>query len=504
MPDSGRTKTRAKNELSALRQRIAELEATARKHVQAREAFLEAEERYQDLYDNSPDMHFTVAEDGTVLSVNGFGADCLGYEPHDLVGGPVWVVVHPEDLAGVQQQVAEIFRAGGGGASELEFRKVRKDGSVLWVQERVRVVSGVRGGPIELRIICRDITARRKAEAALRDSEQRYRALFEDSRDAIYITATDGELVDFNQAACELFGYTTEEFERLNARELYAHPEDRERFQTAVAGDGSVRDFEVKLRRKDGALIDCLLTSTERRRRDGRVLGYQGIIHDITERKRLEEEILEVSTREQRRIGQDLHDGLGQQLTGMTFLLTALERKLASRQLPEARDAKAVALLAHGAIAQTRYLSRGLYPAALETAGLAGALEDLAANAEMLFNISCTVQTGDAAPIADRVIGRHVYHVAQEAVTNAVRHGKAAEVTIELGRDGGRTTLTVRDDGVGIPEPIEEEKGMGLHIMRYRTRMIGGSLQVGRGPEHGTVVRCAFPTPPQDSAGVTA
>jgi signal transduction histidine kinase len=270
-----------------------------------------------------------------------------------------------------------------------------------------------------------------------------------------------------------------------------------------VAGDGSVRDFEVKLRRKDGALIDCLLTSSERRGRDGQAVGYQGIIHDITERKRLEEEILAVSTREQRRIGQDLHDGLGQQLTGMAFLLTALERKLEARQLAEARDAKAVGLLAHGAIAQTRYLSRGLYPAALETAGLAGALEDLGANAEMLFDASCTVLRGEAAPIADRVIGGHVYHIAQEAVTNAVRHGKATHVTIELGRADAHTILTVSDDGTGIPEPLEEGKGMGLHIMRYRARMIGGSLQVGRGTERGTVVRCTFPTPRQESGGET-
>jgi PAS domain S-box-containing protein len=504
MADGSKTRTRSTEELTALRQRVSELEAAVLEHAKAREEFLESEERYLDLYHNSPDMHFTVAEDGTVLSINRFGADCLGYEPSELVGGPVWVVVHPEDLANVQRQVGEIFRAGGGGASELEFRKVRKDGSVLWVQERVRVVSGVRGGPIELRIICRDITARMRAEAALRDSERRHRALFEDSRDAIYITATDGELVDFNQAACELFGYTAEEFRQLNARELYAHPADRERFQAAVSHDGSVRDFEVRLRRRDGSVIDCLLTSSERRGRDSSVVGYQGIIHDITERKRLEEEILEVSTREQLRIGQDLHDGLGQQLTGMAFLVTALERKLEALGLPEAGDAKAIASLAHGTIAQTRYLSRGLYPAALETAGLAGALEDLGANAEMLFDISCAVRKQNALPITDRVVGGHVYHIAQEAVTNAVRHGKAAHVAIELTREGDRTTLTVRDDGVGLPQPLDEEKGMGLRIMRYRSRMIGGSLNLEHAPGGGTVVHCTFPTPHQGSDGDAA
>ncbi len=114
------------------------------------------------------------------------------------------------------------------------------------------------------------------------------------------------------------------------------------------------------------------------------------------------------------------------------------------------------------------------------------------------------MRTGDAAPIADRIVGGHVYHVAQEAVTNAVRHGEATHVTIELGRDRDRTTLTVSDDGKGIPEALEEGKGMGLHIMRYRTRMIGGSLEVERGTERGTVVRCTFPTPRQESGGETA
>ena len=504
MPDGSNTTTRPNEELSALRQQVADLEAAAREHARAREEFLEAEERYLDLYNNSPDMHFTVAEDGTVLSVNRFGADCLGYELHELVGGPVWVVVHPDDLDGVQEQVAAIFRAGGGRASELEFRKVRKDGSVLWVQERVRVVKGVRGGPIELRIICRDITARMRAEAALRESEQRYRALFEDSRDAIYITAVNGELVDFNQAACDLFGYTAEEFRQLNALELYARPTDREQFQAAVSRDGSVRDFEVKLLRKDGSIIDCLLTSSERRGRGGVLEGYQGIIHDITERKRLEEEILEVSTREQRRIGQDLHDGLGQQLTGMAFLLSALERKLSARGLTESGDAKAIASLAHMTIAQTRYLSRGLYPAALETAGLAGALEDLGANAEALFDISCTVRTQDSTPITDRVIGGHVYHIAQEAVTNAVRHGRAAHVAIKLVREGDRTALIVQDDGVGIPQPTDEQRGMGLRIMRYRSRMIGGWLRLEQAAGGGTAVHCTFPTPDEPSRGETS
>ncbi len=136
-------------------------EITERKR--AEDALRINEKRCQDLYDNAPDMYFTIAEDGTVLAVNRFGADCLGFAKKELVGGPVWGVVHPEDLAQIQQQVAEIFKQRLQ-KSELEFRKVRKDGSVLWVHERVRCIAGREGGPAELQIVCRDITERKRAE----------------------------------------------------------------------------------------------------------------------------------------------------------------------------------------------------------------------------------------------------------------------------------------------------------------------------------------------------
>jgi len=137
---------------------------TERKRVE--EALRESEERYQNLYNNAPDMYFTVSPNGIVKSVNQFGADYLGYSKEELIGGPVWTIVYKDDLGSVQKQVAEIFNQKLQ-KSELEFRKIRKDGSILWVHERTNLVLDENDNPIELWIICRDVTKRKKAEEAL-------------------------------------------------------------------------------------------------------------------------------------------------------------------------------------------------------------------------------------------------------------------------------------------------------------------------------------------------
>ncbi len=140
-------------------------------------------------------------------------------------------------------------------------------------------------------LLKQEISERRRAEEALRDSEERYRTLFEDSRDAIYITAREGEFIDINQSGLDLFGYTAEEMIGLNAREIYVNPDDRSRFRQEIESKGSVTDYEVKFRKKDGTEMDCLLTASVRQAKDGSILGYQGFIRNITERKRLEAQL---------------------------------------------------------------------------------------------------------------------------------------------------------------------------------------------------------------------
>ena len=137
----------------------------------------------------------------------------------------------------------------------------------------------------------RALTEKRQAEEALREREEQYRTLFDGSKDAIFISSRDGNFIDFNQAYMDLFGYTPDEMKKLHAKVTYLNPDDRSRFQQAIEQEGSVRDFELKLRKKDGSPIDCLLTASARRDAAGNIIGYHGIIRDVTERKRMEEEL---------------------------------------------------------------------------------------------------------------------------------------------------------------------------------------------------------------------
>jgi two-component system, LuxR family, sensor kinase FixL len=211
------------------------------------------------------------------------------------------------------------------------------------------------------------------------------------------------------------------------------------------------------------------------------------------EARYLEQKILDISDDERRRIGQDLHDGLGQHLTGVAFLSKALQQRLASKDLPEATDATKIASLVSESIGQTRALAKGLAPVGLEDGGLASALTQLASATSSVFGIDCTCQSAEGIELPDLAVATHLYRIAQEAVNNAIRHGRGNHVVVSLGSDGRRVCLQVEDNGIGIISR-NDHGGMGLQIMSFRARMIGGSLQVQRrDSDGGTIVTCTAP-----------
>ena len=154
-------------------------------------------------------------------------------------------------------------------------------------------------------LLKQQINKRKQTEDALKESEERYRTFFEQSNDVIFVISRDGTILDFNQASLDFFGYTKEEMWRMKAQELYVDFTDRRQFQQLMEQEGSVRDFEIRLRKKDGTEMDCLLTATARRGDDGSNVGYQGIIRDITDRKRAEDQL-----RGQALIFENIHDGI--------------------------------------------------------------------------------------------------------------------------------------------------------------------------------------------------
>ena len=212
----------------------------------------------------------------------------------------------------------------------------------------------------------------------------------------------------------------------------------------------------------------------------------------IAEREQLEKAILEISERERRSIGRDLHDDLGQHLTGTALAGQVLCDKLRAKNIEEETDAWKIVELIEEGIEKTRRLARGLLLAEIKANGLVAALQELAADVSNQFRVACEfVCAASEVRLVDNDLATHLFHIAQEAVSNAIRHGKAPRIVINL-TTGNGVELTVRDFGAGLREPLGD--GLGLRIMAHRAEIIGGHFTIAVQPEGGTLVTCRLPT----------
>jgi two-component system CheB/CheR fusion protein len=298
----------------------------------------------------------------------------------------------------------------------------------------------------------------------------------------------------FNRAAQAMFGYAPEEVLGGNISILMPQPFRKEH-------DGYVANYlrtgirkvigigrEIVAMRKDGTVFPIELAVSEIR--TGSDLTFTGVIRDITERKRLEREILAISEREQRRIGQDLHDGLCQQLTGIAFLVQSLQERVACKETPGSTESAEIAALLKESINQARSLSHGLYPVTPQPSGLMLALAELASNTRSIFNIACEFRCPTPVMFTDSSVATHIYRIAQETVQNAIRHGKASRIMINLSPRPGGWRLAVTDNGVGIP-PLEQiQSGMGLRSMNHRAHILGAKFSIAAKAGGGTRMIC--------------
>ena len=247
-----------------------------------------SEERYRNLVELAPDGIITLNLKGVITSCNPAFLRLTGFSKDEVVG------IHFTKLGTIQARdipnYLKLFSSfvRGKKITPYEYMYRRKDGTLRWGAAHASLLK-VRGKKTEVLMVLREITMRKQMEISLREQEEKYHTLFDTVRDAIYITTRDGRFIDFNPAVEELFDYSEEELRELDVHELYVHPSDRTRFQQEIERTGTVRDYEVKLRKKDGTEMVCLLTSTVRQTKDGSILAYQGIIRDITEQKRADE-----------------------------------------------------------------------------------------------------------------------------------------------------------------------------------------------------------------------
>ena len=379
----------------------------------------------------------------------------------------------------------------------LEHRLRPKGGPERWMLTQAQRTSN------DTRLVgtTLDITELKKTKKALEESEARAKAILETTVDGIITIDREGKIESFNQAAEEIFGYDAEEVIGENVKVLMPSPyrEEHDEYLRSYHDTGRRNIIgigrEVTGKRKDGSTFPMDLAVSEVELGDRTI--FTGIVRDISERRRLEKEILNVSEQERRRIGQDLHDGLGQMLTGIGLLSQDVTRHLEEEGHERAEDMSEITEHIKEADQYARDLSHGLIPVDVEgqkPSALPEALRQLAQNAERLFDVSCDFEEVDSAHIHDNTTATHLYRIAQEAVNNAVRHGNADRVRLLLAAGEDQIRLQVRDDGSGFDEDASAEAdGMGVHIMNYRARIIGGTLDLSSAIGEGTVVTCTLP-----------
>lgn len=343
-----------------------------------------------------------------------------------------------------------------------------------------------------------EIAVRRQTELKLEEQGSFVAAVLDTVATLIIVLDLDGKIVQCNRACARISGRPAEELLGRPAWDFFAVGEEGERFQELVAQMRKglkPEEFESYWLRQGGEppVISWSATVLEDAAGNPRNIIAAGV--DVTDSKRMEQEILDISAREQARIGQDLHDGLGQHLTGIAFMSKAVEGNLTDRGQPEAGDVARIVERVNQAISKTRQLSRGLLP--LSPGGLMPSLERLSDEVEEVFGIACRFHCEPPIFIRDENLATHLYRIAQEAVNNAVKHGRPTEIEIDVARDGEGMTMRIADNGSGIA-PAQDSKtaqGMGLRIMHYRAKMIGARLQVSENQESGMSVSCHLPGP---------
>jgi PAS domain S-box-containing protein len=325
-----------------------------------------------------------------------------------------------------------------------------------------------------------------EARAAIQRREERHQKIIHTTTDGFARFDRGGHLLEVNSALCELLGYTPEELmQRTLANPDGPFNDDVSERVQHLAANGFARCFTSLMRRDKNAVE----VGISMRAHDREVFCF---VHDLSGQRRLEREVLEISEDERRRFGRELHDGLGQQLTALELMSHTLARELKLAGSPSAKSAEEISKHTRRAITQTRRLAHGLAPVALEAEGLMAALNDLM-HLTRAAGVACEFECDRPVHVNDPAAATHLFRIAQEALNNALKHAKADQIVLCLQETAACVELTIEDNGRGLPRERSAKPGIGMQVMQYRTRLIGGTLRVESKPRKGVRIVCAWP-----------
>lgn len=406
--------------------------------------------------------------------------------------GKTWLqqYIHQDD----QPHVLEVIRTAIRTKSifELEHSAPRVVGGGGWILTRAVPLVDANGEITEWFGTASDVTERVLAEKSLVEQETKYRAVVETSADGFWMLDREGHIRMVNDAYMRRSGYSRDELLSMSVNELEAQ-ESQQDVQAHI--DKVIRNgsdlFETQHRTKSGEIWPVEVSTSYLEVGGGLFVVFT---RDLTERKALERGIVEASAAEQARIGREIHDSIGQQLTGISLLATNLLGRLeAAGRNDEAGAAADLRRYIQSALGDVRALVRGLAPVELDSMGLHKALSELTARTAGTSGIDCRYQGSPVIDLQDGSTAIHLYRIAQEAVHNAVKHADPKHIVVGLKREDHHLVLTVSDDGKGISRTQVPRGGFGLRIMRYRCSIIDGDLNIETRNSGGTSVRCRVP-----------
>ena len=465
-----------------------------RERQQAESELRFSEEKYRTILERMEEGYYEVDPDGRFVFFNESLEGILGYSKKTLTGLNIREISEPKTSRQIFDTFREI-RHSGQPVKTASCELIRGDGSKCFLETSISPIEGQNGHIAGYRGVLKDVTEKKRAERALRRSEEMFSKAFRSSPSGIFIvTVREHRIVDVNDSFLRFTGFVPADIigRSIPDIRLFVPEEKNIQIMDRLLKDNHIRSMEVDF---CGVTGDCRMGILS-----AEILDLRGercmlaALEDVTDTRRLEREILDISEREHQRMGRTLHDDLCPHLLGVEVLSKVLRKKLAEKSIPESERAARIQSLIRDSIGKLKGLSRGLYPLDLSGNEFDAAIADLARHTREIFGVDCLFQCDIPVSIRDDTAAIHAYYIAHEALHNAIKHSGARSIRISLTSENGTTRLTIQDDGTGI-QTMEASRGMGMRIMSYRARRIGAELQFYSDPAGGTAVTLKMKNP---------